>query len=99
MYCDREFHFESMLNKHIKSAHTKEPRIKFRCPFCFTYFKTLKEKWDHEWLVHKVRKMVVDCLLCDSKFRKYAELKRHCYEAHGLEIPRAKRLLKAKKKN
>lgn len=98
MYCDKEFHFESMLNKHIKSAHTKEICSKFRCRFCFYYYKTLKEKWDHEWIVHNVRKMVVDCLICDSKFRKYAELKRHCSDKHRIEIPPAKRLLKAKKK-
>ncbi|CAH2041743.1 unnamed protein product, partial [Iphiclides podalirius] len=93
-YCSKEFHFESMLNKHIKCAHTKEVSARFRCRFCHQYFKTLKEKWDHEWNVHNVRKMIVDCLICGSKFRKYSELKRHCNDTHGLEIPPAKKLLK-----
>ncbi|CAG5043405.1 unnamed protein product [Parnassius apollo] len=94
-YCDKEFHFESMLNKHIKCAHTKQMAARFRCKFCHKYFKTLKEKWDHEWIIHNVRKMIVDCLICGSKFRKYSELKRHCHDTHELEIPSAKTLLVA----
>ncbi|KAJ2951703.1 hypothetical protein O0L34_g13864 [Tuta absoluta] len=96
LYCDKQFHFESMLNKHIKSAHTKEVSCRFRCRFCHDYFKTLKEKWDHEWAIHNVRKMIVDCLICGAKFRKYAELKRHCADRHNVEIPTAKKLLKKK---
>ncbi|XP_049875048.1 zinc finger protein 708-like [Pectinophora gossypiella] len=95
-YCERIFHFESMLNKHIKSAHTREISCRFRCRFCHEYFKTLKEKWDHEWTVHNVRKMVVDCLICGAKYRKYSELKRHCADKHNVEIPTAKKLLKKK---
>ncbi|CAK1583067.1 unnamed protein product [Parnassius mnemosyne] len=89
-YCDKEFHFESMLNKHIKCAHTKEMSTRFRCRFCHQYFKTLREKWDHEWTIHNVRKIIADCLLCGSKFRKYSELKRHCNSVHDIEIPPAK---------
>lgn len=95
-YCDKEFHFRSMLNKHIKCAHTREI-VKFRCRFCQEYFKTLKDKWDHEWRVHNVRKMIVDCLICGSKFRKYSELKKHCTLAHDMEIPPAKKLLRKRK--
>ncbi|RVE48196.1 hypothetical protein evm_007150 [Chilo suppressalis] len=96
-YCDKVFYFESMLNKHIKCAHTKEMSNRFRCRFCHQYFKTLKEKWDHEWTIHNVRKMIVDCLVCGSKFRKYSELKRHCIDEHDMEIPPAKKLLKKKR--
>ncbi|XP_045451786.1 zinc finger protein 85-like [Melitaea cinxia] len=95
-YCDKEFHFPSMLNKHIKCAHTRE-MSRFRCRFCHDYFKTLKEKWDHEWKIHNVRKMIVDCLICGSKFRKYSELKRHCNDVHDMEIPPAKKLLKKRR--
>jgi hypothetical protein len=97
LYCDKVFHFDSMLNKHMKSAHTKESSNRFRCRFCHEYFRSLKEKWDHEWMVHNVRKMIVDCLVCGSKFRKYSELKRHCIDIHGMEIPPAKKLLRKKK--
>ncbi|XP_075977240.1 uncharacterized protein LOC142977308 [Anticarsia gemmatalis] len=97
-YCDKVFHFESMLNKHIKSSHVKEANNKFRCRFCRDYFKSLKEKWDHEWTVHNVRKVIVDCLVCGSRFRKYAELKRHCTDEHDTVIPPAKRLLRWKLK-
>ncbi|CAG9135537.1 unnamed protein product [Plutella xylostella] len=96
-YCHKVFHFESMLNKHIKCAHTKEMSNRFRCRFCHVYFKSLKEKWDHEWAVHNVRKMIVDCLICGFKFRKYSELKRHCLKSHNMDIPPAKKLLKKKK--
>ncbi|XP_035437984.1 zinc finger protein 429-like [Spodoptera frugiperda] len=97
-YCDKVFHFESMLNKHIRCSHTKMSTTKFRCRFCRNYFKSLKEKWDHEWTVHNVRKAIVDCLLCGSRFRKYAELKRHCTDEHDTAIPQAKRLLRWKMK-
>ncbi|XP_021203504.1 zinc finger protein 665 [Bombyx mori] len=93
-YCNRIFHFESMLNKHIKCTHAKELYTRFKCRFCNDYFKTLKEKWDHEWTIHNVRKMVVDCLVCGMKFRKYSELKRHCFDEHDMEIPPAKKLMK-----
>ncbi|XP_059045486.1 zinc finger protein 699-like [Achroia grisella] len=96
-YCSKIFHFESMLNKHIKCAHTKEVRSRFKCRFCYQYFKTLKEKWDHEWTIHNVRKMIVDCLVCGCKFRKYSELKKHCVFVHDMDIPPAKKLLKKKK--
>ncbi|XP_050344219.1 zinc finger protein 528-like [Nymphalis io] len=95
-FCNKEFHFPSMLNKHVKCAHTRE-MSRFRCRFCHDYFKTLKEKWDHEWRIHNVRKMIVDCLICDSKFRKYSELKRHCNDVHDMEIPPAKKLLKKRR--
>ncbi|XP_068632186.1 zinc finger protein 93-like [Battus philenor] len=94
LYCDREFYFKSMLNKHVKYAHAKEASTRFRCRFCHGYYKTLKEKWDHEWQVHRVRKIVADCSMCDSKFRKYSELKRHCSIMHDLHIPPAKKLYK-----
>ncbi|XP_063538303.1 zinc finger protein 836-like isoform X1 [Cydia strobilella] len=90
-FCHKMFHFESMLNKHIKCAHANT-LSKFKCRFCCNYVKTLKEKWDHEWSVHNVRKMIVDCLMCDSKFRKYTELKKHCSIVHNVEIPPAKKL-------
>ncbi|XP_045499758.1 PR domain zinc finger protein 5-like [Colias croceus] len=92
-YCDRSFYFESMLNKHIRSYHSKES-TRFRCRFCSDYFGSLKDKWDHEWKIHNVRKIIVDCLLCGSKFRKYSELKRHCNDQHSMEIPPAKLLNK-----
>ncbi|KAG6462037.1 zinc finger protein 678 [Manduca sexta] len=92
-YCGKLYHFESMLNKHIKCTHAKELYTKFKCRFCHEYYKTLKEKWDHEWTIHNVRKMVVDCLVCGMKFRKYSELKRHCYDDHDMEIPPAKKLM------
>lgn len=95
-YCDKVFHFESMLNKHMRCSHTKETTSKFRCRFCRQYFSSLKEKWDHEWAVHNVRKVIVDCLVCGSRFRKYSELKRHCTEEHDTVIPPAKRLLRWK---
>lgn len=98
-YCDKVFHFRSMLNKHIKCSHIKESACKFRCRFCREYFRSLKEKWDHEWTVHNVRKVIVDCLICGSRFRKYAELKRHCTDEHDTVIPPAKRLLRWKLKN
>ncbi|XP_060804329.1 zinc finger protein 665-like [Amyelois transitella] len=96
-FCNKIFHFESMLNKHIKCAHTRELSNRFKCRFCNDYFKTLKEKWDHEWSIHNVRKMIVDCLICGSKFRKYSELKRHCLDFHDMNIPPAKKLLKNKR--
>ncbi|XP_028163311.1 zinc finger protein 100-like [Ostrinia furnacalis] len=96
-YCDKVFYFESMLNKHIKCAHTKQLSNRFRCRFCHDYFKTLKEKWDHEWTVHNVRKIIVDCLICGSKFRKYSELKKHCINVHNMAIPPAKKLLRKKR--
>ncbi|KPJ15679.1 Zinc finger protein 112 [Papilio machaon] len=92
-YCDKTFHFESMLNKHIKSTHNKAAGTRFRCNFCQAYYKTLKEKWDHEWYIHNVRKVKIDCGICSRKFRKYAELKRHCLDNHDLEIPPAKMFL------
>lgn len=92
-YCEKEFHFESMLNKHIKCAHNREV-TKFRCKFCEDCFRSLKEKWDHEWKVHNARKIIVDCLMCETKFRKYSELKRHCSTVHHLDIPLAKMLMK-----
>nr|XP_049700597.1 PR domain zinc finger protein 5-like [Helicoverpa armigera] len=92
-FCDKMFHFESMLNKHIKSCHNKQIMPKFWCRFCRNHFSCLKEKWDHEWLVHNVRKIIADCLFCGSRFRKYSELKRHCTEEHDAVIPRAKKLL------
>ncbi|CAG9582999.1 unnamed protein product [Danaus chrysippus] len=95
-YCDKEFHFPSMLNKHVKCVHNRE-MSRFRCRFCHEYFKTLKDKWDHEWRVHNVRKIIVDCLICGSKFRKYSELKRHCTDIHGLDIPPAKKLLRKRR--
>uniref|UniRef100_A0A2A4JW29 C2H2-type domain-containing protein n=1 Tax=Heliothis virescens TaxID=7102 RepID=A0A2A4JW29_HELVI len=97
-FCDKVFHFESMLNKHIKCSHTKLIMHKFWCRFCRSHFSSLKEKWDHEWLVHNVRKVIVDCLVCGSRFRKYAELKRHCTEEHDTVIPPAKKLLRWKLK-
>ncbi|XP_039757034.1 zinc finger protein 708-like [Pararge aegeria] len=93
-YCERQFHFPSILKRHIKIAHIRENLSRSKCRFCERCFKTLKEKWDHEWTVHNVRKMIVDCLICGSKFRKYSELKRHCKEFHEMEIPPARRLLK-----
>lgn len=97
-FCDKTFYFQSALNKHINCAHIKEIKNKFRCKFCRDCFPSLKEKWDHEWLIHSVRKAIVDCLICGSRFRKYAELKRHCTELHDTTIPAAKRLLKWKQK-
>ncbi|XP_072948398.1 uncharacterized protein [Epargyreus clarus] len=97
LYCDKVFHFESMLNKHIKCAHKRERLTRFRCRFCHKYFKSLKEKWDHEWIVHNVRKMIVDCMICGAKFRKYYELKRHCSNVHNMDIPPAKKLLRKRK--
>ncbi|XP_041981407.1 zinc finger protein 845-like [Aricia agestis] len=91
-YCNKTFHFKSMLNKHIKFAHMQETS-KFRCRFCHEYFRSLKEKWDHEWTIHNVRKIIVDCLICGAKFRKYLELKRHCHDVHELEIPLAKSIM------
>lgn len=96
-HCGKVFHFESMLNKHIKCAHSMEPTSRFKCRFCFDYFKTLKEKWDHEWHVHNVRKVAIDCLICGSKFRKYAELKKHCTTSHNVPIPSAKVMFKKPK--
>lgn len=93
-HCDKIFHFESMLNKHVRCAHRKEETLKFRCRFCDDIFKSLKEKWEHEWCVHNVRKMIVDCLICGSQYRKYSDLKRHCFDEHNMEIPPAKKLLK-----
>lgn len=92
-HCSRVFHFESMLKKHVKNAHHDSPLSKFRCSFCDEIFKSLREKWDHEWDVHNVRKLIVDCLICGRKFRKYSQLKRHCTDEHNLEIPAAKKLL------
>lgn len=88
-YCDKIFHFESTLKKHIKFNHNLERASKFRCKFCNKYFSSLKLKWDHDWDTHKIRKHIADCHLCDEKFRKYSDLKRHCLDVHDLGIPKA----------
>ncbi|XP_068629985.1 zinc finger protein 431-like [Battus philenor] len=88
-YCDRNFYFKSMLNNHIKNAHAMEVYNRFRCNFCHGHYGTQKEKSDHEWLVHKVRK-TIDCGMCDSKFKKYSELKKHYSLWHDIDIPTAK---------
>nr|XP_034833035.1 PR domain zinc finger protein 5-like [Maniola hyperantus] len=92
-YCNKKYHFQSALNKHIKFVHEQiVPR--YKCTICDDFLSTVKEKWEHEWLVHQVRKVVVDCLICGAKFRKYSELKRHCQLTHKVEIPPARRLLR-----
>lgn len=93
-YCDKICHFQSTLNKHIKFAHCKTPQTRYHCKFCDTHFSALKGKWDHEWRVHNLRKTVNDCTECDSKFRKFMELKRHCSVEHGIDLPTLKNYLK-----
>ncbi|CAK1542890.1 unnamed protein product [Leptosia nina] len=84
-YCGKLFHFMSMLKKHIKNTHYKEA-FGVSCKFCPEKLRSLKDKWDHEWKVHNVRKTIADCALCKEKFRKYSELKRHCLVKHSYEI-------------
>lgn len=84
-YCGKIYHFQSNLNKHIKAAHSKIS-YKFRCRYCERLLQSVKEKWDHEWHVHNVRKVFADCEICDAKFRKYSELKQHCKKYHSFEI-------------
>ncbi|XP_022112855.2 zinc finger protein 791 [Pieris rapae] len=88
--CNKKFHFPSTLNKHLKNQHKRNYRV--NCRFCATTFKSWKEKWDHEWHAHNARNTILDCLVCDMKFRKYVELKRHCIETHRMMIPLAKNL-------
>ncbi|XP_034839153.2 zinc finger protein 723-like [Maniola hyperantus] len=92
-YCSKQFHYQSSLNKHIKIIH-KRIVARNKCKICDDVMNTIKEKWDHEWMVHQVRKIVVDCLLCDAKFRKYSELKRHCKSSHQVDIPLVRKLFR-----
>lgn len=93
-YCHKMFHFQSMLNKHIRCVHKQQECSKIRCRFCEDIFKCLKDKWDHEWEVHNVRKMIIDCLICGSQYRKYSELKRHCLDEHEVVVQPFKKFLK-----
>ncbi|GBP10779.1 PR domain zinc finger protein 5 [Eumeta japonica] len=47
-YCEKVFHFESSLKKHLKLVHNRNKTAQFRCKLCHQYFRSLKEKWDHE---------------------------------------------------
>ncbi|KOB74752.1 putative ZNF91L, partial [Operophtera brumata] len=96
-YCHRTFHFQSMLNKHIRSMHKTQEGSKCHCRFCDVAFNSLKDKWNHEWEVHNVRSRIIDCLICGSQFRKYAELKRHCLNEHEMDIQPAKKMTKKRR--
>ncbi|XP_023952574.2 zinc finger protein 528 [Bicyclus anynana] len=95
IYCGAKFYFPTTLKRHMKIAHY-DSVARLKCKFCDDWFGTLKDKWDHEWDVHKVRKMIVDCLICGAKFRKYSELKKHCQCYHKINIPPARKLLQRK---
>lgn len=90
--CGKVFYLSSFLKKHMKTHKSIGTSI-HQCSFCGEGFVSWKTKLDHEWMVHKVRKAVIDCTVCGYKFRKFAELKKHCNLYHGIKISQANSLI------
>ncbi|XP_048002697.1 uncharacterized protein LOC125239217 [Leguminivora glycinivorella] len=83
--CPRVFYARSFYNRHYRQQHDKLV-TKFRCQLCKEKFASVREKWDHLWEVHKVRKEAADCPICGVSYRKFIDVKKHAYQVHGKSI-------------
>ncbi|XP_068627148.1 uncharacterized protein [Battus philenor] len=65
-------------------AHMKQHRITtYPCYICKKRFESLRDKWDHLWLRHKLRNVAADCPICHQSFRKINDVKHHMKEKHS----------------
>ncbi|XP_047522234.1 uncharacterized protein LOC125061092 isoform X1 [Pieris napi] len=83
--CKKIFVCKSAYKKHYRTNHSMYSR--FRCQECRQHFSTTREKWDHMWNVHREREVQADCHLCDAKYRKKSDLKRHFASMHKSKAP------------
>ncbi|XP_045489160.1 uncharacterized protein LOC123689112 [Pieris rapae] len=78
--CKKTFVCKTAYKKHYRAYHSMSHR--FRCHQCGQLFSTMRDKWDHMWNVHREREVEADCNLCDAKYRKRSDLKRHFAAVH-----------------
>ncbi|CAH4033152.1 unnamed protein product [Pieris brassicae] len=83
--CKKTFVCKSAYKKHYRKNHSVYSR--FKCHECSELFSTTRDKWDHMWKVHREREVQADCNLCDAKYRKKSDLKRHHASVHKRKAP------------
>ncbi|XP_060808260.1 uncharacterized protein LOC106140999 isoform X2 [Amyelois transitella] len=84
MWCpDKKFYSHSAYKKHVRGAHERSQG--FSCFVCRSRFPSVRAKWDHQWERHGIRYKIADCPICDKKFRKSTDLKKHMSNEHEVK--------------
>ncbi|KPJ00491.1 Zinc finger and BTB domain-containing protein 17 [Papilio xuthus] len=78
--CNKTLCSEYALKRHMRVRHSM---YQFACPVCKRKFGTCKQRWDHMWNKHKIRKFVADCPICNKQYRRIIDVKNHMKSEHG----------------
>ncbi|XP_013162868.1 PREDICTED: uncharacterized protein LOC106114280 [Papilio xuthus] len=80
--CNKTLCSEYALKRHMRVRHSM---YQFACPVCKRKFGTCKQRWDHMWNKHKIRKFVADCPICNKQYRRIIDVKNHMKSEHGIK--------------
>ncbi|KPJ18380.1 GDNF-inducible zinc finger protein 1 [Papilio machaon] len=82
--CHKTLYSEHALKRHMRVRHSVS---QFACTVCKRKFVTCKQRWDHMWNKHKLRKYVADCPICNKQYRRIIDVKNHMRLEHGIKKP------------